>query len=176
MNAGYDFNDFELIESVFVASNTASVIFNNLNQYATEYKHLQIRYSMKNSDSLDNGIYSRFNSDSGANYAWHALAANGSATFSAASPNSSNLLAGLSSSSSNSTSIFSSGVIDLLDAFSLTKNKTLRVVSGVSGNAQTRIDLHSGFWNNLTSLSSWTIFPAANSMIAGSRFSLYGIR
>jgi hypothetical protein len=44
MLAGYSFEDYELIESVFVASNTATITFNNLNQYATEYKHLQLRF------------------------------------------------------------------------------------------------------------------------------------
>jgi putative chitinase len=34
MLAGYSFQDYELLESVFLASPVASVTFNNLNQYA----------------------------------------------------------------------------------------------------------------------------------------------
>jgi len=66
-------------------------------------------------------------------------------------------------------------VLDILDAYSTTKNKTIRSLSGMTGGAN-NLQLYSGLWNNTAAISSLNIFPGATNFVAGSRFSLYGIR
>jgi hypothetical protein len=177
MNAGYDFNDFELIESVFVASNTATVTFSNLNQYATEYKHLQIRYTAKSTrPSYLDGLAVRFNSDTGTNYGYHWLRGDGSSVTSGAEINVSIPQIGIIPASTSTANTFGAGVADLLDPFSLTKYKTFRSVFGTfNGNY---LAINSGLWRNTNAVNSITLLQTegANNLLAGSRFSLYGIR
>jgi hypothetical protein len=69
------------------------------------------------------------------------------------------------------------GVIDILDAFETTKNKTIRSFGGQVGSGANLILLHSGFWNNTAAISSITLgVNGAPQFATGCRFSLYGIK
>lgn len=177
MNAGYSFNDFELIESVFVASNTASVTFNNLNQYATEYKHLQIRVTTRTSGGTTNeDTFLRINGDSSSNYTWHQLFGDGSSLTSLGYPSSSSMNPMVTTAASNTSGIFSPAIIDLFDIYSTTKNKTMRTFAGHNGSLGVPYALfRSGVWRSLDLVTSIT-FTTGGNFVAGSRFSLYGIR
>jgi hypothetical protein len=78
----------------------------------------------------------------------------------------------------NSTaSSFGAGVIDILDPFSTTKNKTLRGLGGITSSEATNIALRSGSWASTSAVTSITCLPfSADNWVAGSRFSLYGIK
>jgi hypothetical protein len=71
-------------------------------------------------------------------------------------------------------------VIDILDAFSTTKNKTVRSLSGaVSGDSNARrVDLNSGVRLSSNSIDSLSIISIniSDELAPGSRYSLYGIR
>jgi len=179
MNAGYDFNDFELIESVFVASNTASVTFNNLNQYATEYKHLQIRTVGRvsaNTAGAGDAFRVRFNGDSGSNYALHQLFGNGSTVISNNVAPATGFFGQRFTDSGSTSSAFGAAVIDVLDSYSTSKNKTARILGGNANNSS-YIFLNSGLWMSTASITSITLLPdVGGNFVAGSRFSLYGIR
>ena len=178
MNAGYSFQDYELIESVFVASPTASVTFNNLNQYAAEYKHLQIRSTVKGSAAFSSGnVRLRFNSDSGNNYAIHKLFGDGSGVAALAGTSRSSTVSGLAY-NSGTANAFSAGVCDILDAYSTTKNKTTRALSDSRGDGSSVfIQLISGAWFNTSSIANIALdLEDGGNFVAGSRFSLYGIR
>jgi hypothetical protein len=180
MNAGYSFQDYELIESVFVASNTASVSFNNLDQYATEYKHLQLRATGRSTRAdADSYAYIRFNSDSGANYSSHRLRGSGtdiaSDNFTSAYP-SGIIDSGLLVGANGTSGAFGSSVFDIIDAYNTAKNTTTRSLSGMTISGYNRIVLGSGSWRNTSSLTSISISDVFASIAAGSRFSLYGIR
>jgi cytochrome P450 len=71
-------------------------------------------------------------------------------------------------------SAFGAGVVDILDSYSTTKNKTIRAFYG-KATASNRIALSSGFWNNTAALTQ-VRFSAIGSFVTGSRFSLYGIK
>ena len=174
MNAGYSFQDYELIESVFLASNASSVTFSNLNQYATEYKHLQIRGTLKPAASNAN-TWLRINGDTGNNYAWHELFTYNPATsVGSGSLASTNYIKAIYSNSSPSTS-YGVGIIDILDAYSTTKTKTLRIFTGTISDFF--VALRSGLWNNTSAVSSLTfVSDGGHDLAAGSRLSLYGIR
>lgn len=180
MNAGYSFQDYELIESVFVASTTASVTFNNLSQYANDYKHLQIRATGRSSRAdVDSYAYIRFNNDSGSNYSSHRLRGSGtgvsSENFTSAYPTGiidSGLLVG----NNGTTNAFGVSILDILDAYNTNKNTTTKSLSGMTISGYNRIVLGSGSWRNTAALTSISITDVFSSILAGSRFSLYGIR
>jgi hypothetical protein len=171
MNAGYDFNDFELIESVFVASTTASITFNNLNQYATEYKHLQIRMVSKlTTTSTATDLLMRFNGVTTSSYAGHRLMGNGSSASSSSRTSSDSAFIGFVDGDQ-----FTAGVIDILDVYG-TKNKTVRGFIGAHGFAD-EVMLTSGLYNSTEAITSMTfLLPNERFYASGSRFSLYGIR
>jgi hypothetical protein len=177
MNAGYNFQDFELIESVFLASAASNVTFSNLQNYATDYKHLQIRYTARTARTeINDGIAIRINGDSGSNYAAHYLYGTGSSAlsggFSSATSTFNSPIAGNTATSN----AFAGGTIDITDAFSSTKNTTLRGLGGVASNFN-QIMLCSGLWNSVASITSLAVITTTgNNYISGSRFSLYGIR
>jgi hypothetical protein len=178
MLAGYSFQDYELIESVFVASNSVAVTFNNLNRYATQYKHLQVRLVGRSAEATT-GIYDlliRFNGDTGSNYSGHNLRGTGSAAQSNALINFTYILnESTFPGNSNTANIFGSAVIDILDPFSTTKNTTTRSLGG-HNSSESRLYLGSGAYYSTAAVNSITVGPTTGSVVAGSRFSLYGIR
>lgn len=180
MNAGYDFNDFELIESVFVASSASSVTFNNLNQYATDYKHLQIRLTGRSDEAGSSNardLRIRANADTGSNYSSHRLRGDGAGVYSDASTSQTAIFgAALFPRPSNPTTEYGAGVIDLLDFASTTKNKTFRFLTGLKPTGEDQIVLGGGAWLSTTAVASITIFANSGNLATGSRFSLYGIR
>lgn len=170
-------SDFELIETAIVSgSSTTGITFSNLGTYSSTYKHLQVRYVARAGNSIDNGIYMRLNGDSGSNYAQHVLLGLGSSVISAASTSQVQSSPGLIANSDNSANIFAAGVIDLLDPYSTTKNKTTRAINGIMGTAQTRVALSSTLSVNTASVTSWSLFPSGNEFAAGTRISLYGVK
>jgi hypothetical protein len=179
MNAGYDFNDFELIESVFVASPTASVSFNNLNQYSTEYKHLQIRAVARSDFSswVAEPLF-RVNGITTNSYAFHRVAGGGTSVFSDSVSSQSSMSRISITGATSPTSSYGVAVIDLLDAYSTTKNKTFRILNGnQSGSSPTvLIQLASGGFFDTQAVSSLSFELSGSNFVSGSRFSLYGIR
>jgi len=171
MLAGYSFQDFELIQSVFLTVNAASVVFNNLNLYATEYRHLQIRFTSRSSTSSVSDTLIQLNGDVQNNYAWHELQGNGSsvASFSFTSQA---IMRVATQPANTQTNIYASGIVDILDYSSTAKNTTIRALAGNTSNER-RAQFYSGVWLNTAAVNSISIVGSPGN---GSRFSLYGIR
>lgn len=166
---------FELIQTQVLASSAASVTFNlSAGQQAT-YKHLQLRITAKGNTTTNANVHLQFNSDTGANYSYHELYGTGSAAGSANALSQTKVIqvAYLPPTGSQ----FSASIIDVLDAFSTAKNKTVRTLKGeadVSGGFL-GVSLISGAWYNTAAISSITVLGDF-AMAVGSRFSLYGVR
>ena len=167
---------FDLLETTLVSTNTASVTFSNLNTYS-DYKHLQIRTALK-TNAGTTGIEDlrlTFNSDSGSNYAWHRIRGDGSTVASTAGTSTAFINIENSATRNNETNIYAGTVLDILDFSNSSNNTTTRSLQGVSASVG-RILLASGLWNNTAAVTSITFTPAAGSLVAGSRFSLYGVK
>jgi hypothetical protein len=176
INAGYSFQDFELIESIFLSANATSIIFNNLNQYATDYKHLQIRVTARTSRA-DTGdtIRVQFNQDTASNYRSHHLAAAGTTVSSFAQPQNTSFEIYRIAGGNDAGSAFGVAIIDILDSFSSSKNKITRALSGSSATYR-EVVLNSGLWINTSPITSISFIGGNGSFVSGSRFSIYGIR
>jgi hypothetical protein len=168
---------YELIQTQVLGSAASSVTFASLGTYSTTYKHLQVRFVARSSDANPGvGVYSRLNADAGSNYRAHYLLGNGSAVLSGVLAIGTTGLSGIITAAGATANNFGIGVIDLIDPYSTTKNKTIRTLTGITDAAQNRIDMHSALWVNTASLTSWQLFPELGNFVTGSRFSLYGIR
>ena len=166
---------FDLLETTLISTNTASVTFSNLNNYS-DYKHLQIRMTLRSNTSTDVG-YLRFNSNTGNNYSNHDLVGNGSGVFSAAWTSQSGMWIRFAG-SDDPANAFSSTVVDVLDFGNASKNTTVRQLNGwiATGAGSNFIYLMSGAWLNTNAVTSMTLSNLDSSFVSGSRFSLYGIK
>jgi hypothetical protein len=166
---------YELIETSIVSgSSTTTVTFSNLGTYSSTYKHLQIRGVAKPASNAN--TYLRVNGDTGNNYAWHELFTYEPATsVQSAGSTSQNHIKAIYADGTGTANSFGAGVIDILDSYSTTKNKSVRILTGTTDDVF--ITLRSGLWNSTASITSLTLTTSDGSnLVAGSRFSLYGIR
>jgi hypothetical protein len=167
-------SDYDLLSTVTLTTEQASVTFSDLGSYSSTYRHLQIKWTARGSGAgATYGIYSRLNSDSNSNYNGHYLVGNGSGVVVGAVGTANYALTGVTSGAGATANIFGAGVIDLLDTYQA-KNKTFRTLSGTTGGS--RVDLHSALWMSTASVTSWTILPETGNFVQYSRFSLYGIK
>jgi hypothetical protein len=169
--------DYELIESNILGSSQASITFSNLGDFASTYKHLQLRVVLR-SDRGSNieRVDIQYNGDTATNYSVHELQGTGSAVGSVAYTNTNTIYSGYVTGASNLTNVFGSHVIDILDPYSTTKNTTQRSLGGYSATTP-YVLMFSGAWRNTAAISSILIKPFGGTVwVTGSRFSLYGIK
>lgn len=161
-------NALTLISTQILSGTSASVTFSSI--VAGSYKHLQLRY-VANGDAASYRARLRFNSDTGNNYATHLLWGDGSAVNSAAASSTNQMALSMGYNTAN---VFQAGVVDILDAFNTSKNKTMRALGGVA-NSSKETSLTSGVWLNTAAITDINIRPDSGNFIIGSRFSLYGV-
>ena len=165
-------SSFDLLFTTTMSSESPSLTLSNLNTYASDYKHLQIRISARVNRSVGGDDFTvRINGDSAANYSTHILIGTGS-MLSYGYGNGSMFVP---AAATRSTSGWSAGaIIDFLDAYSTTKNKVFRALSGEAPGV---VGLSSGSWYNTQAITSIQFLPVyATGILAGSRFSVYGIK
>jgi hypothetical protein len=169
--------DYELIATAFGTGSSGEIVFNSI---PSGYKHLQIRMLVRDtSATTDNsGTVFRFNSDSGSNYARHRLRGDGSAVSSSAATSQTSINIFTAAVGGGATAnAFGAAVIDVLDAFSTTKNKTVRALTGFHVSAGRAVEINSGLFMSTSAVASISIgVGTGGSWTTGSRFSLYGIR
>jgi hypothetical protein len=167
-------SSYELISTTVLDSTTPSVTFSSLEASASNYKHLQLRWAGRDASNSGDG-YIRFNSDGGNNYSAHRVVGGTSNVVSTNVVPASVVYVTSMANTNDPTNAFSSGVVDFLDFSSTTKNKTARAFTGVSATNKF-VALWSGAWYNTNAITSMEFFSGGTGWIAGSRFSLYGIR
>jgi hypothetical protein len=168
---GLALSDFELISSTILGSATSSITF-DVSTLASTYKHLQIRMLARKDGA--NGQITMTMNGSGLSYG-HELTGTGSSVISSAQSGNATIGVGLYTSPFLASN-FGVTLLDLLDPFSSTKNKTVRILGGYVDPVESRIWLRSGLWNSTATVTSIVINSTATNFTSGSRFSLYGIK
>jgi hypothetical protein len=163
---------YDLISTGFGTGSSGVITFSSIPQ---DYKHLQLRYTAKNSSSATQMNITMNGITSGV-YIRHSLLGNGTAASSTASSTSQTAIQLVESMASSTTaSAVAAGVIDILDYTNASKNTTIRALYGMRDNIN-RVYLSSGLYNQTTAVSSLTLTASANNFATLSRFSLYGIK
>ena len=162
------------IASITIASNGSNPTFSSIPQ---NFQHLQLRCYMRAAGATSyQYVYFRLNGDTGSNYAYKYFNGNGTSAVTSASFGGSYGLIGYSASNSNTTGIFSTVIIDILDYTSTTKNKTVRTLSGYDNNGSGSVRLNSNLWFKTPEAINRIDIFTGGSFIAGSRADLYGIQ
>jgi hypothetical protein len=174
--AGVPTGDYELISSTILTGNQASVTFSNLGDYTSTYKHLQIRWVARSSvGSFDDYILINFNGDTSARW-FHVLGGSGSSVSSGGqSLSGGNYAGGIMGSHSGGDNIFGAAVVDILD-WTATKNRTTRSLVGAMRPSFNNVSLASSLFDSTAAITSIALRTPASVFVAGSRFSLYGIK
>ena len=166
---------YELIQSV-TSGYFQNIDFTNLQTQSSNYRHLQLRGVVRATGG--DGTLSMKINEASSGYAYHWL---GRSEYNA-NVNSSGAGSVLSinlGTMPQTADIFASFVIDILDAFSTSKNKTVRVSWGsTTGASDPRaIYIMSGLYNSTSAITSINFNSGNNPVLAtGTRISLYGIR
>lgn len=164
---------YDALSTVSLSTATASVTFSGI---PSGYKHLQIRGIARTTRSATaDGLRFEFNGDTSTNYYSHSLYGAGSSLGAYASANKiESWVVGGNTAGSN---IFGAFVTDILDYSNVSKNTTVRTITGMDNNGDGQIALNSGLWINTNAISSIRLFSdsAANFMTYSS-FALYGVK
>lgn len=163
-------SDFELISTTILGSAQSSITF-DVSSYASTYKHLQIRMVSRRADN-SGSVRLTFNSSS-SGYARHTLYGTGSSVISNGASSQSEIEHYVTSKSTEPANAYAPAVWDILDAFSSSKNKTIRVFAGTW---IPEVIFGSGLWANTNAITSINLLAFGNDFATGSRFSLYGVK
>jgi hypothetical protein len=176
---GASLSDYELIETAIVSgTSTSSITFSNLGDYSSVYKHLQIRYTARTTSTDGNGDYltMRFNGVSTSIYDGHWLTGNGSSVSSGSILNEPFMYLQRVTNSTSTANSFAVGVLDFLDPYSTSKNKTTRLLAGNHLTTIYPIALESFLSRSTSAIASITIAGGSGNYVAGTRFSIYGVK
>jgi hypothetical protein len=176
-SGGGDVGSFALLETAILSTTATSVTFDTSTYAALGYKHLQIRAVARSSGTGAPSAYVRFNSDTATNYSSHYLYGDGGNVSSGAETSSTGAFFVTIASSTHTANAFGAGVMDILDAFASTKYKTTRSLEGQGAVGGTNyVGLGSGNWRNTAAITSVNVYLPTGSFVAGSRFSIYGVK
>jgi hypothetical protein len=168
---------FESIATTTVGSGgAASITFSSI---PSTYKHLQIRFTMKNVTTGGSDMHLNFNGDSGTNYYGHYLWGYGSGSANGGNAintftNTSNVVVFYDQGIADTYPV--SGIIDILDYASTTKYKTTKSMVGRDSNGSGQLWYCSGLWKNTSATNSLTLTYNSNNFPQFSSVALYGIR
>lgn len=176
-NTFYDPAATWLIQRVNGTGSSATITFSSIPQ---TYKSLQIRTMLRNNDTqtVQTPLYITFNSDTGTNYTYHRLLANGtSVSASGGTAFTSALINSAGAGGSTLANTHGTSLIDIIDYASTSKYKTLRYFAGVNDNSTSTsfgIALGSSLWLNTNAITSITV-TVDNAFSSTSTVALYGM-
>jgi hypothetical protein len=174
-NAAYDPGAFVSIATVTSSGGVATLSFTSI---PSTYVALQIRGGNLQSENGTTGTYGfgvQFNSDTGANYAYHNLTGDG-ATAGAGGGTAVTSANPIARYTRNSETAKGVAIFDIHNYASTTQNKTIRSLSGCDMNGAGFIyGGASGLWLNTAAITSITFLGNGN-WKTGSTFALYGIK
>lgn len=170
---------YDSIATATIANTTTTTI--TFSSIPSTYTHLQLRYIIRTdrSDDYADAIGMRFNSDTGTNYYRHRLE----------TENTGGVVAGGSSGTDAqyhfmgatalcASNVFGSGVVDILEYASISKNKTTRSLSGLMDSATKNwMGFQSSLWVNTSAINRIDLkVNYGTNYIIGSTIALYGIK
>jgi hypothetical protein len=165
-------SDYEHIATAFGTGLSGVIDFTSI---SSDYKHLQIRFTAKNSIS-GRQIAVVLNNITSTSYPnVRSISGNGTSFVAGSTISLQNIPLSQSLADIDSaTAVASAGIIEILDYASSSKNTTVRTFFG-NASAITHVALVEGFLNNTATINRVTLSTSGN-FTTISRFSLYGIR
>ena len=163
-----------------ITTNTSSVTFSDLvSSYSDTYNHLQIRAIFRNSTASNNftDCYVKPNSYSGGGMRTHWLMSDGaSASSSSNGANNFGRMRQCVAKNSAGSGQFGMAIMDIVDAFSTTKYKVFRSMSGGYIDGQKHVSIQGDRYSSYSAIDSLELYPAADSFVSGTRITLIGLK
>ena len=162
-------------DSIATASGTGSSGTITFSSIPSTYTHLQVRVFGRNSYPSTQ-FNTRFNSDTGSNYAWHTLYGDGANPY-AAQQNAVTFMGtyGLAYSSLTA-GIISGHIMDILDYKNTSKYKTTRTLGVFDANGSGEEGFFSGVWTNTAAITTIDLIAVSGNWTTDTRIALYGIK
>jgi hypothetical protein len=165
---------YESIATTTLSTATTTITFSSI---SGTYKHLQIRaLSRKSSAGGGDGIFIRFNSDSGSNYSLHQIDGDGSSASADRSASATQINSTTTATSSHSANVFGAQIWDILDYANTNKYKTLRAMNGFDNNGSGKVRYGGGVWMNTNAITQIDLTGNGDNFAQYSSFALYGIK
>ena len=167
-------------ESIASATGTGSSDTITFSSIPSTYTSLQIRFIGRTTASdVPANLHIRLNGDTGSNYAQHQLSGDGTTVTASGLATQTRIRGGAISTAAETAGIMGVNIIDIHDYASTTRNKTIRIFSGVDKNgAGGFVELGSGLWASTSAVNSVSLFTTVTggSWSTNSTFALYGIK
>ena len=172
-------NSYESIQTITLSGNQNVISFTSI---PGTFKHLQVRAIARSSEAQPaTQAKLQFNSDTGQNYAFHALFGDG--TSASSDGYGTGIVNGVTPvlrfpAATAASGLFGVTVIDILDYTNTNKYKTVRSLNGYDANGSGQINLTSGLWTSTSAVTSLQISHQGGSadFVQYSSFALYGIK
>ena len=160
------------------SAGSATITFSSI---PATFTHLQLRVfarTNRTSQSFAN-LLIRFNNDTGSNYAYHDLFADGASATVSGTATQTSIIANRLTGAGATASIFGAIVVDVLDYTSTNKNKTVRALGGVDLNGSGALSYSSGLYFATPAAINridLTTIAGTFDFVQYSTFALYGIK
>lgn len=167
---------FESIASATGTGSSGTITFSSI---PSTYAALQIRMNARTDvASTAATVLLYANGDTGANYIRHNLTGNGTTVTAGASaaPASSVFTILRATGSTAPANTTGTGILDIHDYASTTKNKVFRCITGTEDNTVGQIILYSGAWLSTSAINSISLYLSSGNFTTQSTFALYGIK
>lgn len=166
-------------ESIATATGNGSSDTISFSSIPSTFKHLQVRWNARAiyGSELASDIYIYLNADTASNYSYHYLLGNGSAASANAGASTAFGYCGVIPFGASGTVTMGTGICDILDYASTTKNKTIRTLSGEDRNGSGNIYISSSLWRSTSAVNQIQIKAFGSSgFTTSTTFALYGIK
>jgi hypothetical protein len=172
---------YDALATVTLSASASSISFVGI---PSGYKHLQLRgiaQTNRGTYGIDEANL-RFNSDTGANYAFHLLYGDGSSATATATSGASVIQVGSGNLGTTTGSNWGTIIVDILDYTNTNKYTTVRTLGGADCNGTVggiggRVGFSSGLWTNTAAVTSMLLVPVNGSNFSQySQFALYGVK
>jgi len=165
---------YELIETITLGSNAASVTFSDIPQ---TYTDLKILISVRSTYASTSGIlWLRFNGDSGTNYPFRRLEGSGSAV-SSNGTTAGQIGIGRTTGSTATANTFSNTEVYIPNYTGSTYKSVSSTAASENNAVAAQITATAGLWNNTSAITSLSVLDGESSnLVTNSSFSLYGIK
>ncbi len=160
-----------------VATATAAVSDFDMQNIPQVFKHLRIEVSIRSTSPATNDTQAlTFNGDNGANYSYQSIQGQDTSPSALEAQSASAGSWGTGSAATSPSDRFGSAVIEI-PFYSSTTNIKSWIATSYAGlsTSTARTFVYGGDWNSTAAISRVTMV-AANSMVAGSRITLWGIK
>ncbi|MEI8286719.1 MAG: hypothetical protein WCG15_05410 [Actinomycetes bacterium] len=163
-------NTYTLIEAKTLSTTTASVTFSSI---PSGYTDILVKVSSRSADS-GTDIAIRFNGDTGNNYTFIRLYANGS-TVSTSASTTTRLINNMMVQASYTANVFGNGEI-YIPNYTSSNYKSVSIDGVTENNDTTSFQAFTaGLWSSTSAINSITLISDGGNIASGSTFYLYGI-